>query len=734
MSAPSTLMEAAVWYCEHGYGIIPIAPRGKRPVSRNGLNDWFDNPDDARKLWTEHPDLNIGIVCGVPSHGLVVLDVDEDDEKDRHGLDTLNEWEGLRGELPKTATAITGRGGLHYLYRTSRTNIRPSTNAELSVDVRADGSYIVAPPSIHPNGQPYRWDVGCAPWECGVADANGNVYDFLDHVQRNGGTSDDAPKAKLFELPDVIKRGERDDTLFRYACSLRSRGERDDVIQAMVEKANRDRCERALTQDAVDRIVRQACKHGPGQDGGGVFADEVPSIGAPGGGGGGEPRQRRKQGAPRHDLMAGVLLSENHARHIDGAPALWTGQRWEFGKRAFERACISMEASVKSDTRNEVFKYIQAMAPSVSSTNGFDGGYYVQFADGVTVDALSGQTVTPDPSMYIIGRVSTRYNPDAPPGAADDFISSLAGGDAATQTLLCEIVGACMCSMPATQQAVFLVGRASGPRGEASNGKSSFLKVVKTLLGADNVSSLDLETLGQRFQAANVVGKLANIGDDIPDGFLKNQELSAFKKLVDGSGLYTDVKNAEGFDFMPTATLVFSMNSIPRMADTTDGVFRRLCLTPFRQCFRPGQAGYDPHIVQKMCRPENLERLAMLGLMALPDLIGRYQFTILDDMAEEIETVRIDNNIVLRWWYDSQMTVEELDGKWTSDVYREFKEWAEDNGERYPSTQRNFTRELLSQVATQVATLATLATLEVVESRDRMAGKRGRRFKLNLRV
>ena len=731
MSAPSTLLDAAVWYCENGFAIIPLKPRGKRPISKNGLNDWFDNPDDARKLWTQHPDLNIGIVCGVPSHGLVVLDVDEDDEEDKHGLDTLDEWESMRGELPRTATAITGRGGLHYLYRTDRTNIRPSANGELHVDVRADGGYIVAPPSVHPNGNVYHWDVGCAPWEIGVQDANGNVYDFLDHVQRNGGTSDDAPRTEAFQLPEVIKMGERDDTLYRYGCSLRSRGERDDVIAAMVEKANRDRCEKKMPQRDIDRIVASVCKRGPGHDGEGMYNDETPPVSRPGrGGGGGEQTFRTKNGAIRHDILANILMANNHACHIDGAPALWTGQRWEFGKRAFERVCIGYASDIKSDARNEVFKYIQAMAPSVSSTNGFDGGYYVQFADGTTVNAMTGQVVTPDPSMFIIGRVSANYNPDSMPGAADDFIASLAGSDVTTQTLLCEIVGACMCSMPATQQAVFLVGRAAGPNGEASNGKSSFLKVVKTLLGSDNVSSLDLETLGQRFQAANVVGKLANIGDDIPDGFLKNQELSAFKKLVDGSGLYTDVKNAEGFDFVPTATLVFSMNNIPRMADTTDGVFRRLCLTPFRQCFRPGQEGYDPHIVQKMCRPENLERIAMLGFMALHDLIERYQFTVPIDMAEEIEAVKVDNNIVLRWWYDVQMTPEELDGRWTSDVYKEFTEWANDNGEKYPSSQRNFTRE----VATQVATLATLATLEIVESRDRAAGKRGRRFKLNLNV
>lgn len=729
MSAPSTLREAAIWYCEHGFGIIPIAARGKRPVSKNGLNDWFDNPQDADRLWTEHPDLNIGIVCGVPSHGLVVLDIDEDDEEDKHGLDTLNEWESVHGDLPKTATAITGRGGMHYLYRTNRTNLRPSTNAELHVDVRADGGYIVAPPSIHPNGNAYRWDAGCAPWECDVSDANGNVYDFLDHVQRNGGTSDDAPRTTLFHLPDTIKRGERDDTLFKYACSLRSRGERDDVIQAMVEKANRDRCERALPQTDIDRIVRQACKKGPGQDGTGTFADETPTIGKLGhqssiGGGGPVPNFRNNRGKVQTNLLARIIIERNLARHIDGAPAVWTGKRWEFGKRAFDRIALAYADDITRDPRSEVFSYIQAVAPSVSSDNGFDGRYYVQFAN-CTWDVMTGAEVEPTPDKFIIGTLPIELDLDTPYGDADRFIDSLAGNDEQTARAMREAIGVCMCSRRAVQQSLFLIGRAGyGAGGAASNGKSTYLNVIRALIGTDNVSSLDIATLGQRFQAAAVVGKLANLGDDIPDGFLRDDELAIFKKLVTGETIYTDVKGGAGFDFRPSATLMFSMNSMPRLADTTDGVFRRLAFIPFRRKFSPGDADFDPHMAEKMARPENLRRIAVLGLMELPALIERGCFTTIPDMADEIEAIRIENDVVRRWVFEEMITDADIDGRWTDDVYHDFDNWCTAAGEKFGASQAAFTKRLL----------VTLVTLEVEQAQSRTLGKRGRRFKLRSRV
>ena len=408
------------------------------------------------------------------------------------------------------------------------------------------------------------------------------------------------------------------------------------------------------------------------------------------------------------------------ARSIDGAPACWTGRRWEFGKAAFERLSIDYADDITRDQRNEVFAYIQSKEPSVSSDNGFDGRYYIQFAN-CTWDVMAEEVVEPQPSMFIIGTLPIDLDLDAPYGDADRFIDNLAGGDEVTAKAMREAVGVCMCSRRAVQQSLFLIGKAGGgAHGSASNGKSTFINVMRSLLGVENVSSLDIATLGQRFQAAAIVGKIANLGDDIPDGFLKNDELSVFKKLVTGETIYTDVKNGTGFDFRPSATLVFSMNAMPRLADTTDGIFRRLAFIPFRRRFSPGTDGYDPHMAEKMSQPENLRRLALLGLMELPQLVQRGAFTIIPDMAEEVEAIRMENDVVRRWLYEEMMSDTDLDGRWTDDVYREFARWCDDAGEKYGASQAAFTKKLL----------VTLVTLEVVSAQDRTIGKRGRKFKL----
>lgn len=712
----SELGQAAVWYCEHGFAVVPLKERSKQPATIHGLNDWFDDPDSAREVWRKFPDYNIGIVCGAPSHGLLVLDFDIDDERDKDGYATLRTWEKAQGDLPETSVAITGSGGMHYLYRTDRNSIKPSANAELGVDVRCDGSYIVAPPSIHPNGNRYEWQDH--PDDTPIATATGPVYDFLDHIQRNGGVDETRKDNGKFRLPDSIKHGERDKTLFRYAAHLRAIGRSDAEILNTVMGANFTRCDPPMDSKDVQRIVKSACKYERGSDESGGDSGIV--VGRPGTSSGGAKVApfRNDKGKILTNILGQNIITANHARYIDGALAVWNGQRWVFSKRAIEWMCLQYADDAKSTERMEVIKYIEVKAPSVSSTS-MSHGHFVQFSN-CTYDVENMVEVTPTPDMYITATLPVALDLGAMYGAADKFIESIADGDEPTMRVMQEVIGVCMCSKRVLSQSPMLIGRPTGGTSTASNGKSTYIDMMRALLGDDNVASMDIASLGEKYGPAELTGKLANLGDDIPDEFLRGSELALFKKLVTGNKIKAERKYHDPFDFKPSATMVFSMNAMPRLADTTDGVFRRLAFVPFRRTFLPTDPDYDPEILAKLTKPDVLRRFAVLGLMALHDMVmdNRDRLTEIPDMVAEVEEIRIDNSVVRRWMYDEEITDADIDHQSVQSVYERFVHWCDEAGERYATRRKTFTKELT----------ATIRNVRISSLTSPTTGKRMRTF------
>ena len=697
--ALSELGEAAIEYVRLGWAVIPLGPRSKVPMTKRGLKDWTDDEDSVRKIWGRYPDANIGVVCGDPSKGLCIIDLDVDDDKGIDGTETLSAWERINGELPETVTAITGRGGMHVAYRVDR-DIHPSANGELGVDIRCDKSYFVAPPSIHPNGHRYEWET--PPSEHAIVDADAKVYDFISSVQRNGGTVDetsggDADRAKpKFVLPATID-SDRNVTLFKYAAHLRSVGRPDDEITNSVIGANYARCRPPLEVGEVRKIVTSALRYDamPDADGTKTPAAKKSFIG--------------KNGALQPNLLARTIIEERHACKIGGTPSLWCGDHYEMGVGAIYSACIDYHDSISTSQQREVVSYIthSRLVPYINPASGFDGKAYVAFVNGV-LDPLDDDMICGDkplltatPKMFITNVIPHEYVPMASTPESIAFLDSLSCGSPSVFSDLQQIIGAAMCSSRVVASSPMLVGRAAGEGGEASNGKSSYLSVIRQIIGDRNVSSLDMATLGQRFQSQRIVGKLANIGDDIPNGFLKGDELSTFKKAVTGDRLYCDVKGADGFEFDPTALLVFSMNQVPRLGDVSEGTLRRMQLVPFRARFVDGDPGCDPHIVAKMAEEENVQSLIFQGVIGLSTLLHNGGvFTTDPEMEEEVAEVKRDNDTVCQWIYDEAINTPDIVGGYVQNVFERYQKWCEESGIQRPVSKKAFTRRINSRFLT----------------------------------
>lgn len=266
MTIESPCGRAALDLVERGIAVIPVKPESKTPATLAGLNDWSDNPEQIKYWWgidgafkrgRSDPQRNVAVVCGMVSGGLICIDLDVHGDAD--GLQTLKEWEKLNGELPETWTQITGSGGKQMFYRATRT-VRPSTNGAIGVDIRGDGSYAIVPPSIHPNGETYEWSV--SPDDCELAQANDRVYEFIEYVRPNSSNNSNG-SGDRFDLPETIDH-DRNNTLFKYASSLRAKGNSAVEIGLLLQAANVSRCKPPLDDNELQKIIGSACKYEQG--------------------------------------------------------------------------------------------------------------------------------------------------------------------------------------------------------------------------------------------------------------------------------------------------------------------------------------------------------------------------------------------------------------------------------------------------------------------------------------
>jgi len=146
------LPAAALDYAQHGWWVLPLRPGDKIPICRGGFKAATRDPAEVQATWRQHPQANIGVRTGRLS-GISVLDVDPESG----GGDSLARIEAEHGPLPGTITQITGGGGVHLVYRFKAGLGIGAGLWGPGLDLRSEGGYIVAPPSIHPNGCRYRW-------------------------------------------------------------------------------------------------------------------------------------------------------------------------------------------------------------------------------------------------------------------------------------------------------------------------------------------------------------------------------------------------------------------------------------------------------------------------------------------------------------------------------------------------------------------------------------------------
>lgn len=360
------------------------------------------------------------------------------------------------------------------------------------------------------------------------------------------------------------------------------------------------------------------------------------------------------------DKFAMYLKSNHHIIKINNQLHMYKDGIYVDGYESIEAEMIKHIPGLNRQKRSEVMAYLELL---VNKNTPMAPANYIAFKNGI-YDLETNDFIDFTPDLVITNKIDYDYNDNAYFETADKTLNKLACNDSNIRQLLEEVVGYCFYRRNELRKSFILIG-------DKANGKSTFLDMIKTLLGDENTAALDLKELGVKFKTAELFGKLANIGDDIGDEFIADP--SVFKKLVSGDRLNVERKGRDPFDFNNYSKLLFSANSIPRIKDKSGAVIDRLIIVPFDAKFSPNDKDYDPYVKYKLRQPESMEYLIQIGLEGLKRVLKNRRFTTSQKVQKELEEYEENNNPILGFF--KEIDVDEIENNSTKDVYKKYNEY-----------------------------------------------------------
>ena len=365
------------------------------------------------------------------------------------------------------------------------------------------------------------------------------------------------------------------------------------------------------------------------------------------------------------DKFATYLKNNSHVVKINSQLHIYQDGIYINGYKHIEQTMIDMIPNLKKTQRREVLDYMELIAEEVTPSD----ARYIAFKNGI-YDLVTDTLLPYSPEYVITNRIPWDYIPDAKSELAERTLNKLACDDPSIVALLQECIGYCFYRRNELGKAFILTG-------DKSNGKSTFLDVIKYMLGDENISALDLKELGDRFSTSMMFGKLANLGDDIGDDFLSGTQVSTFKKIVTGNRIKAERKGQDPFEFNPYIKMLFSANDIPRMKDKTGAVLRRLVIIPFNATFTVNDPDFDPYIKYKLVEQESIEYLIRVGIEGLRRVIQQNHFTQSERVDREIKEYEEENNPIAGFIEDQGLDM--IENQLTADVYKSYQVFCADN-------------------------------------------------------
>lgn len=299
---------------------------------------------------------------------------------------------------------------------------------------------------------------------------------------------------------------------------------------------------------------------------------------------------------------------------------------------------------------------------------------YVNVKNGL-LDWRTGRLEPHRPDVLSTVQLDVAWDPDATCPAIDAWLADVLPADLLEPTddgpgFIWEVIGYLCFSGNPLHKAILLLG-------SGRNGKGTFLRLVTRLLGMANVSSVDLHSLvTNRFRAAELFGKVANIAGDLDGSWLESTAL--FKAITGDDPIQAERKYGAPFDYKPFAVPVYSANKVFGTPDSTDGYLSRWVVIPFPNSFLGRE---DRTLDTRLQTPDEIAGMFTKAIAGLRAVMARNNFTNPASTAEAYQRFADESDPIRGFLAE---TTRKAEGEFVirDKVWEIYKLWTEESGIR----------------------------------------------------
>ena len=268
--------------------------------------------------------------------------------------------------------------------------------------------------------------------------------------------------------------------------------------------------------------------------------------------------------------------------------------------------------------------------------------------------------------------IDVDYKEDAAPvQEVDDYIDSLTSKDPDYRKLLMEVIGFVMITDP---ERIRSLGKFFMFRGDGANGKGTLLQIMKRIYNPKNCTSLSIKQLVDDRFKVTMIGKLANLGDDIEAEAITHDELKVLKNISTADTVSTRKLYEESENATFTVKLYFTTNSDILSFDKGYAFKRRIQWLPmFNKVDKP-----DPYFITKMTAKPALEYWIRLIVEGYKRLYQNRKWTVCKVVEDYNNQYHEDNNVCLMYAKDLDPDTE-IVGKTITQIRMDFMEWTSDD-------------------------------------------------------